>query len=177
MKAIQTGIDGLVLIESRIFEDARGHFLEVYKEPVFEGLGLPKVWVQDNVSVSHKGVVRGLHYQIAPAAQAKLVRCLQGSVFDVAVDLRKGSPTFGEWFGVTLKPTQQALFIPAGFAHGFQALEAKSMIYYKCDALYSPQHEKGFRYDDPELGIKWPLPADGVSEKDLQLPSFKDFKG
>jgi len=176
MKVIQTGIDGLTLIESRIFEDARGHFLEVFKVPVFRDLGLPVDFVQDNVSVSHKGVIRGLHYQIAPAAQAKLVRCLQGSVFDVAVDLRKGSPTFGNWFGVTLKPTQQALFIPAGFAHGFQALESKSMIYYKCDALYSPQFERGFRFDDPDLGIKWPLPPVGISDKDLQLPLLKDFK-
>jgi dTDP-4-dehydrorhamnose 3,5-epimerase len=175
MKLIQTGIDGLVLVESRIFEDSRGHFLEVYKEPVFESLGLSHDFVQDNVSVSHKGVVRGLHYQIEPMAQAKLVRCLQGSVFDVAVDVRKNSPTFGHWFGVTLKPTQQALFIPAGFAHGFQALEANSMIYYKCTTIYSPTHEKGIRYDDSDLSIKWPIPPGGLSDKDLILPRMRDL--
>lgn len=175
MKAIETGIDGLVLVENRVFEDSRGHFLEVFKGPAFENLKLPVDFVQDNVSVSHKGVVRGMHFQVDPMAQGKLVRCLQGSVFDVAVDLRKGSKTYGRWYGVTLKPTQQALYVPPGFAHGFQALESNSMIYYKCTSLYSPTHEKGIRYDDPDLAIKWPIPSAGVSEKDLILPLLRDL--
>jgi dTDP-4-dehydrorhamnose 3,5-epimerase len=180
MKLIPTSIDGLVLLENRIFEDSRGHFLEVYKESAFRDFQLPHIFRQDNVSVSHKGVVRGLHYQIAPHEQGKLVRCLSGSLFDVAVDLRPRSKSFGKWVGVTLKPTSQALFIPAGFAHGFQALEDDSLIYYKCTSLYAPSFEQGIRYDDKDLAIEWPLSwplsHHNVSEKDSKLPSFEDFR-
>ncbi|HEX4924247.1 MAG TPA: dTDP-4-dehydrorhamnose 3,5-epimerase [Bdellovibrionales bacterium] len=175
MKLQPTPIDGLVLLENRIFEDSRGHFVEVYKNSVFRELGLPREFVQDNLSVSRKGVVRGLHYQIDPFAQGKLVRCLDGSLFDVAVDLRRGSKTFGKWYGVVLKPTSQALYIPPGFAHGFQALEDQSLIYYKCTSEYAPAHERGLRFDDPELAIKWPLKPEGVSEKDLKLPTLREL--
>jgi len=176
MKIIPTELEGLVTVESRVFEDARGHFLEAYKETDFNLRALPRDFYQDNISTSKKGVIRGLHFQVHPFAQGKLVRCFKGSIFDVAVDIRKKSKTFGKWHGVTLSRPDHAIYIPPGFAHGFQALEEGTFVYYKCTALYSPEHEKGIRYDDPELAIHWPLEGLALSEKDLKLPFLKDLR-
>jgi dTDP-4-dehydrorhamnose 3,5-epimerase len=176
MKIVPTDIDGLVVVENQVFEDSRGQFLEAYKELTFDQAHLPKAFVQDNISTSRKGVIRGLHYQVDPYAQGKLVRCFKGSIYDVAVDLRKGSKTYGRWHGVTLGRPDLALYVPPGFAHGFQSLEEGSLVYYKCTTPYSPAFEKGIRYDDSDLAIRWPIEAGPiVSAKDLKLPLFKEL--
>lgn len=166
-------IQGLVVVETVVLEDSRGFFLETYKASDFALGGVSPRFVQDNHSLSRKGVVRGLHFQRDPHAQAKLVRVCRGSVWDVAVDLRPGSPTYGEWFGIELsEANRRQLFIPEGFAHGFQALSEEAELLYKCSAEYDPSCDSGIRWDDPTLAIRWPISDAVVSPKDAALPPF-----
>ncbi|MDX1477488.1 MAG: dTDP-4-dehydrorhamnose 3,5-epimerase [Saprospiraceae bacterium] len=172
-------MDGLVVIEPRVFSDARGAFFETYQAEKYEALGLPARFVQDNEAISRRGVLRGLHYQIGAFAQGKLVRVVTGRAFDVAVDIRPGSPTYGAWYGLELSETnKKQLFIPRGFAHGYLALEEDTILCYKCDNFYSREHEGGIRYDDPAISVAWPdIEGDYIlSEKDLALPGFGDHR-
>ena len=177
MNIVQTGIPGLVVIEPRVFEDDRGYFFETFHEERYREAGIERPFVQDNESQSTKGVVRGLHYQLGDAAQAKLVRVILGSVYDVAVDLRKGSPTFGKWFGVQLdENNKKQLYVPRGFAHGFSVLSDTAIFAYKCDNLYNPAAERSINPFDKTVGIDWQLGESEkiVSEKDLAAPEFAD---
>ncbi len=177
MKVIQTDFKGLVIIEPRIFSDPRGYFYESYNENKFHESSLRYVFVQDNQSKSSFGVIRGLHYQIEPYAQTKLIRVLQGAIYDVAVDIRKGSPAFGKWFGIELSAENHLqLLIPKGFAHGFSVLSETAVIMYKCDDFYVPEAERGIIYSDKDLNIDWKLDPDKilVSDKDGKLPAFRD---
>jgi dTDP-4-dehydrorhamnose 3,5-epimerase len=176
MNRIETGIEGLLIIEPRVFEDARGYFFESYNQKAFADAGITNSWIQDNQSKSSYGVLRGLHYQLAPYAQSKLVRVLDGCIYDVAVDIRRGSPTFGKWFGVELSSgNKRQLMIPKGFAHGFSVLSNTAVVLYKCDSLYSPQSERGIIFSDPGLGIDWKIDLNKavVSPKDLIHPVFE----
>ncbi|MCQ2966582.1 MAG: dTDP-4-dehydrorhamnose 3,5-epimerase [Alphaproteobacteria bacterium] len=178
MNFIKTAIEGVTIIEPRIFADARGYFFESYNEAEFHKNGIMNVFVQDNQSKSSYGVIRGLHCQLGEHAQAKLVRVLQGKVLDVAVDVRKGSPTFGKHVAVELSDENQRMFfIPRGFLHGFSVLSETAIFSYKCDNLYCKESEFGIRYDDPEIGIDWKVPADKVitSEKDRLANKLKDI--
>ncbi len=173
MEYIKTAIDDVWICEPRVFPDARGYFMETWRQSDFDAhIGHPVTFVQDNESRSSRGVLRGLHYQRGAASQAKLVRVLQGAVVDVAVDLRHSSPTFGQHVAVELTAeNKRQLFIPRGFAHGFQVLSDVAVFAYKVDNVYAPETEASIRYDDPELGIRWPIsdPAEVLlSEKDLQ---------
>ena len=177
MKFIKTDIEGVVIVEPRVFADARGYFMETYNQAEFVANGISNKFVQDNQSMSSYGVVRGLHCQTGEHAQAKLVRVLQGTVLDVAVDIRPGSPTFGQHVAVELSAeNKRQLFIPRGFLHGFSVLTDVAVFAYKCDNLYAPGAEFGVRFDDPDIGIDWNIPADKiiVSEKDLQNKGLKD---
>lgn len=177
MKINQTEFNGLVVIEPKIFKDQRGYFFESYNENKFHGLSQNYVFVQDNQSKSSYGVIRGLHYQLEPYAQTKLIRVLQGKIYDVVVDLRQGSATFKKWFGVELDDENQwQLLIPKGFAHGFSVLSETATILYKCDDFYVPEAERGIIYNDTELNIDWRLKSADimVSDKDLKLPAFAD---
>ena len=179
MNIKKTNIDGLVIIEPRVFGDARGYFFESYNEADFHAAGINTRFVQDNQSKSSYGVLRGLHLQRLPYAQAKLIRVLQGTIFDVAVDVRKKSPTYGEWFGIELSAENNLqLLIPKGFAHGFSVLSETAVVFYKCDALYHPESESGIIYNDPALAIDWKLPSDKilVSEKDSRLGTLNDLE-
>ncbi|MGB9668046.1 MAG: dTDP-4-dehydrorhamnose 3,5-epimerase [Thermosulfidibacteraceae bacterium] len=174
-------ISGLILIKPRVFKDQRGFFMETYKFSVFRENGIDVKFLQDNHSGSVKGVLRGLHYQKHPKAQGKLVRCIKGEIFDVAVDIRKGSPTFGKWVGVYLsEENKYMLWIPEGFAHGFLVVSDYAEIIYKVSgAEYSQAHDAGIRWDDPEIAINWPLDRVGeliLSEKDSKLPYLRDLK-
>ena len=174
-----TDIPGLLIFEPKVFEDSRGYFFESYNEKSFQQEGINIKWIQDNQSSSSYGVIRGLHYQLNPHAQTKLIRVLQGTILDVAVDIRKGSPTFGRSFSVELSGSNnKQLFIPMGFAHGFSVLSEKAVVLYKCDAFYNKESEGGICYNDPVLSIDWKIPADKaiISEKDIQLPALKDCK-
>lgn len=178
MNVIPTDIEGLLILEPRVFGDARGYFFESYNQQVFEEAVGPVRFVQDNESKSRYGVVRGLHFQTGEHAQAKLVRVVSGKVLDVAVDLRPGSPSFGRHAAVELDAeSHRMLFIPRGFAHGFSVLTAEVVFQYKCDNLYCPEAEGALAWDDPDLGIDWGLPAADVllSEKDRHHPSFKAY--
>lgn len=172
MKYTETEISGVWVLEPKVFEDARGYFMETWREADFnKAIGHEVHFVQDNQSKSSRGVLRGLHYQKGAASQAKLVRVLQGSVIDVAVDLRKSSPTFGKHVAVELtEDNKRQLFIPRGFAHGFIVLSETAVFTYKVDNAYAPETECSIRYDDPRLAIEWPIPADLLilSEKDLK---------
>ena len=173
MPFIHTGIDGLIVYEPQVFKDNRGYFFEAYNQSVFEAEGLQYHFVQDNQSFSHYGTIRGLHYQQNPSAQCKLVRVLQGHILDVAVDIRKNSPTYKQVFSIELTDeNKKQLLIPAGFAHGFSVLSPTAVVMYKCDAFYHKESEAGIIYNDPELAIDWQLPAGAelVSDKDLLLP-------
>jgi dTDP-4-dehydrorhamnose 3,5-epimerase len=175
MPFIETGIPDLLVFEPVVYDDSRGFFFEAYNQKMFGGAGIECQFVQDNQSRSTYGVVRGLHYQVAPFAQAKLVRALVGSILDVAVDIRKGSPTFGKVFSIELSAAnKKQLFIPAGFAHGFSVLSEVAEVMYKCDQFYSKASEHGIIYNDPTLNIDWKVPIDKaiVSEKDLVLPQL-----
>lgn len=175
MNIEKTFIQDLVLISPSVFEDARGYFFEAYNKSKFSDLGISIDFVQDNQSFSQKGTLRGLHYQNPPFAQTKLVRVLQGEIIDVAVDLRKDSPTFGKHFSVLLSAeNKKQLLVPQGFAHGFSVLSETAVVLYKCDQYYNKESEGGIRFDDPTLAIDWQLRPDEVivSEKDLVLPSF-----
>ena len=177
MNYIQTEIDGVWIIEPRVFNDARGYFMEAFKEEEFRANIGDVHFVQDNESKSSFGVLRGLHYQLPPHAQSKLVRVIRGTVIDVAVDIRKESPTFGRHVAVELTgENHRQLFIPRGFAHGFVVLSDEALFQYKCDNFYAPQCEGAIAYDDPALGIDWRLPASDivVSEKDRHHPLLRD---
>jgi dTDP-4-dehydrorhamnose 3,5-epimerase len=177
MKFTNTDIKGLVVIEPTVFEDSRGYFFEAYNQSLFEKNGITTQFVQDNQSKSSYGVIRGLHYQLNPSAQAKLIRVLEGSILDVAVDIRKGSPTYGQHFDIELSSdNKKQLYIPEGFAHGFSVLSEKAIVLYKCNAFYNKASEGGIRFDDEALSIDWKVDAGAaiVSDKDLVLPLFKD---
>jgi dTDP-4-dehydrorhamnose 3,5-epimerase len=177
MPFIKTSIAGLLIFEPKVFEDNRGYFFESYSEKAFKEEGIDVDFVQDNQSRSAYGVIRGLHYQMNPHAQTKLVRVLSGTIFDIAVDMRKGSPTFGQSFGIELSAeNKKQLLVPQGFAHGFSVLSETAEILYKCDAFYNKASEAGIIYNDPFLNIDWKIPAEEaiVSDKDQQLPTFAD---
>lgn len=177
MKIIETPIPGLKVIEPKIFNDDRGYFFESFNESVFSDNGLKYNFIQDNESKSSFGVIRGLHYQLEPYSQAKLVRVLQGCVFDVAVDIRKGSATYGKWYGIELSSENKLqLLIPRGFAHGFSVLSESCIFIYKCDSLYKKEAERGIKYDDPLLGIDWKIDISKriISDKDKKQPSFEN---
>ena len=174
----ETGIEGLLILEPKVFKDPRGFFYESFHQERLAGFGINYQFIQDNQSRSAYGVIRGLHYQNSPHAQAKLVRATEGAIFDVAVDIRAGSPTYGRWFGLELSADNfKQLLIPGGFAHGLSVLTEHATVQYKCDQYYHPESESGIRFDDPDLKIDWkidPLKAI-VSEKDLLLPYFKQL--
>lgn len=176
---IKTSLEGVYIIEPTVFGDNRGYFMESYAKRDFEEAGLTMNFVQDNESKSKKGVLRGLHFQ-TKHTQGKLVRVVEGEVFDVAVDLREGSPTFGKWTGVTLTAeNKRQFYVPEGFAHGFLVLSETATFQYKCTDYYAPEYDGGVLWNDPELGIEWPL--EGIeevllSEKDQKQQSFRAFK-
>lgn len=177
MNIIETGLPGLLVIEPRVFEDDRGYFFESYQQQRYIDTGITQPFIQDNESKSIKGVVRGLHYQLGKFAQAKLVRAVQGSVFDVAVDLRAGSPTFMKWYGIELSEhNKKQLFIPRGFAHGFSVLSETAIFTYKCDHVYNKKAERSINPFDPKLKIDWRVkrPDAIVSEKDENAPMFDE---
>ncbi len=175
MKVMATVLPEVLVIEPRVLSDARGHFLETYHADRYGGCNLPTVFVQDNLSHSRGGVVRGLHYQWRHP-QAKLITVVQGEVYDVAVDLRRGSPTFGRWVGVTLSSKDyRQLYIPAGFAHGFCVTSDSATLIYKCTELYSPEEDRGIRWNDPTLASSWPVIQPILSEKDLTLPRLTEI--
>ena len=171
----KTDIPGLLIFEPNVFEDSRGYFFESYNEKVFREAGINFRWVQDNQSSSSYGVIRGLHYQLPPFAQSKLLRVLRGKILDGVVDIRKGSPTFGKTYCKVLSAkNKRQLFIPAGFAHGFSVLSKEAEVLYKCDNYYNKESEAGIIYNDAELSIDWRIPPRDmiVSEKDKMLPSL-----
>jgi dTDP-4-dehydrorhamnose 3,5-epimerase len=176
----KTSIDGVIVVDTRTFGDARGYFMETYKKPDFVAGGIDADFVQDNQSSSTRGVLRGLHFQVNHP-QAKLVRVVKGEVFDVAVDLRPGSPTFGKWEGVVLSSqNRRQLFIPRHFAHGFLVLSDTAEFCYKCDDVYHPNDEGGLMWNDPELAICWPIEEDMdiiLSDKDKVHPTFSEYVG
>lgn len=177
MNIVKTKIDGLLIIEPRKFKDNRGWFMESYSKSILQNSNISLDFLQDNHSLSvEKGTIRGLHYQSYPKQQTKLVRCLRGSIFDVAVDIRTESSTFGKWFGIELSAeNQKQLLIPKGFAHGFLTLSNNAEVFYKVDEFYSPQHDKGIIWNDPEIGIEWPIDNSPIlSIKDKALPPLKE---
>lgn len=179
MEIIKTPIKDLVVIKPRVFADARGFFFETYNEERYREAGITQQFVQDNISKSSYGVVRGLHFQKPPYSQAKLVQVIEGAVLDVAVDLRSDSETYGQWHAVELTAENHLQFlIPRGFAHGFAVLSETAIFTYKCDNLYHPESEGGIIYNDPTLNIDWGIPVDKalISEKDTKHPLFKDLE-
>jgi len=179
MTVEQTVIQDLVIIHPTVFEDSRGYFFEAYNQAKFQHNGITYQFIQDNQSFSRRGVIRGLHLQDKPYAQAKLVRVLEGEILDVAVDLRKDSPTFGKHVSVVLSAeNKKQLMIPHGFAHGFSVLSETASVLYKVDQVYHKDSERGIRYDDPALGIDWKVRPEEVivSDKDLILPDFENCK-
>ena len=179
MKVMKTSIDGVLIVETDVFGDHRGYFTETYNKPKYEALGITNDFVQDNMSFSaQKGTLRGLHWQNPPYAQAKLVSCSKGRVIDVAVDIRKGLPTFGQWVSVELtEENHWQFFIPRGFAHGFSVLSETAVFQYKCDNFYAPQSEGAIAWDDPDLNIDWRIPADKIilSAKDAKHPLLRNL--
>lgn len=177
MNVIKTDIEGVVIIEPKVFGDDRGYFFESFSQPRFDELVRPVKFVQDNESKSKYGVLRGLHFQKGQHAQSKLVRVVKGRVLDVAVDIRKGSPTFGKYVAVELtEDNHRQFFVPRGFAHGFAVLSEEAIFQYKCDNLYAPESEGAIIWNDPEIGIEWGLAAEDVvlSPKDMCHPMLKD---
>ena len=173
----ETGIPGLLIIEPKIFRDERGYFYESYNAQELEKGFIHEVFLQDNQSKSAYGVIRGLHYQLEPYAQTKLIRVIEGAIYDVAVDIRKGSPTFGQWYGIELSSENNLQFyIPKGFAHGFSVVSTSAVVLYKCDRYYNPSSEAGIVYNDPDLHIDWKIGSgkEIVSPKDAALPSFEN---
>ncbi len=168
-------IPDLFLIETKTFGDERGVFLEIYRHSEFARSGIPEHFVQDNYSRSVRGVLRGLHYQLDPKAQGKLVRCVQGRIFDVAVDIRKGSPSYGRWVGQELSGENGLmLFVPAGFAHGFLTLSGSAEVLYKCTEEYSPSHDRGIIWNDPDINVPWAVTDPLLSDKDRLHPLLRD---
>ncbi len=168
-------IPEVILVEAKAFPDERGFFMESFKESAFVPNGINTKFVQDNYSHSVKGVLRGLHYQKNPKAQAKLVMAIRGEIFDVAVDVRKGSPTYGKWIGEILsEQNHKLLYVPEGFAHGFVVLSEQADVVYKVNSEYSPEHERGILWNDHQVDIKWPIDKPIMISKDLQLPPLKD---
>lgn len=177
MEIIKTPIKDLLIIKPRVFEDARGFFFESYSEKKFKEAGLNIQFCQDNQSKSDYGVIRGLHYQLNPHSQTKLVSVVQGSVWDVAVDLRKDSSTYGQWYGIELSAENKIQFlVPKGFAHGFSVLSETAIFSYKCDDFYNAEYERGIMYKDASLDIDWKIPAEKalISDKDKKHPLFED---
>ncbi len=177
MEFIETKLKGAYIIKPKVFQDERGFFLEFYSRKVFEENGIDADFVQDNHSLSvKKGVLRGLHFQLPPSAQAKLLRVISGKIFDVVVDLRKNSPTFGKWESFELSANNfEMIFVPHGFAHGFVTLEKNTEVTYKVDNFYAPESDSGIIWNDPDLNINWPIKDPILSEKDTKLQFFKDF--
>lgn len=179
MEVKKTAIEGVYIIEPRVFEDARGYFFESFSQREFDEKIGPVTFVQDNESMSRYGVMRGLHFQRPPFTQSKLIRCVKGAVLDVAVDIRKGSPTYGQHVAVELtEENHLQFFIPKGFAHGFAVLSETAVFQYKCDEFYHPEADGGIRILDDSLGIDWRIPTDHaiLSEKDTKHPLLKDFE-
>ena len=177
MNIIETGFKGLLVIEPTVHADNRGYFFECFNQDTFRKAGISFSPVQDNESRSSEGVIRGLHYQLKPFDQSKLIRVVVGKIFDVAVDMRRNSSTYGKWYGIELDSENKIqLFIPKGFAHGFSVLSEIAVIQYKCDNLYNPQYERGIALDDPALGIDWKISSTAkiISQKDSKNPLFKD---
>jgi len=175
MKSIETlRLEGLKFVTLSAYEDERGFFKESYRRPLYEKMGISCEFVQDNHSFSKKGTIRGMHFQSEPG-QAKLISVLHGTIYDVVVDIRPHSPTFGEWIGIRLEAEKhQQLFIPIGFAHGFCTLSEEAHVAYKVSSVYDPTTEKGFRFNDPELAIQWPIKDPIVSERDRSSPFFRE---
>ena len=177
MKIIKTEIEGLLIIELRVFEDERGYFFESWSKDAFENAGLDINFVQDNQSFSSKGVVRGLHFQNPPFAQGKLVRVLKGSVLDIAVDIRENSPTYGKYFSIHLSGENKTMFwIPPGFAHGFSTLEDNTIFSYKCSGVYNKESEGSLLWNDTDLNINWKIKNPIISEKDQNSELFSNLK-
>ena len=177
MNIIETALPGVLIIEPKVFGDARGYFFESWNQAAYEAAGITNTWVQDNESKSCFGVLRGLHYQAAPYTQAKIVRAFTGTVLDVVVDIRKGSPTYGKHIAVELSgENKRQLYIPRGFAHGFVVLSEEAVFAYKCDNIYMPSSERGIMFNDPDLAIDWRIAPDKIllSEKDKKHPSFAE---
>lgn len=177
MEILETGFDGLYILKPVIYPDPRGYFFESYNKEALRKAGIEFNPVQDNESKSSAGVIRGLHYQLSPYAQSKLIRVVEGKIFDVALDLRKNSPTYLKWFGTELDSVSKfQFFIPAGFAHGFSVLSETAVIQYKCDNFYNPLNERGISVNDPSLGIDWRTGSSNptISAKDLKQPLLKD---
>jgi dTDP-4-dehydrorhamnose 3,5-epimerase len=177
MKVKHTHLQGLIEIEPDVFGDHRGWFMETYSVEKYKEAGIEQTFVQDNQSLSAlKGTLRGLHYQLSPKAQSKLVRCTRGAIFDVAVDIRKNSPTFGQWYGVELSAeNKKQLFIPKGFAHGFMTLTDVVEVQYKVDEVYSPEYDRGILWNDIDINITWPIDVEPIlSEKDQKAPRLNE---
>lgn len=174
MKVEKTPLPGVVIITPNVILDDRGFFMEIYNEAKFSELGLPEQFSQDNHSRSSKGVVRGLHYQY-PQWQGKMVRAIQGEIFDVAVDIRKDSPHYGQWTGVNLSAyNHKQLYVPPGYAHGFCVISDSADVAYKCTTVYKPEDDAGIRWNDPDIGVEWPVENPSVSEKDQNAPLLKE---
>ena len=177
MKIKRSKLEGVITIEPKSFDDVRGFFLESYNRKKYSEIGIAAEFVQDNHSASTKGTLRGMHWQLPPNAQSKLVRASVGEVYDVVVDIRKDSPTFGQWEGFYLSAeNKKQLFVPAGFAHGFCVLSDYAEFLYKCDAYYSPKEERGFSWDDKKVNIKWPVSTPILSDRDLSHSQLNELK-
>ncbi|BBL80618.1 dTDP-4-dehydrorhamnose 3,5-epimerase [Rubrobacter xylanophilus] len=175
MRVLETELPGVLLVEPDVFGDERGFFMESWSGRRYREAGLPERFVQDNLSFSRRGVLRGLHFQ-HPRGQGKLVSVLRGEVFDVAVDVRRGSPTFGRWVGVSLsEENKRQLYIPPGFAHGFVVLSEAALFFYKCTEYYAPECERTVLWNDPEIGICWPVEEPVLSEKDREAPTLRNM--
>jgi dTDP-4-dehydrorhamnose 3,5-epimerase len=177
LEVIKTEIDGLLILKPKVFGDERGYFFESYNEETYRNAGIDFCFLQDNISKSKKGTVRGLHYQIGNKTQGKLCKVIYGKVLDVALDIRFGSPTFGKYFSSELSEENHTqLWIPSGFAHGFSVLSEEAIFSYKCTALYSKEHERAILFNDPSLNINWKIDNPIVSGKDLEAPLLKDIQ-
>jgi len=173
-----TEIESVLEVHTGVIADDRGYFSESYSQAMWAEAGFDEVFRQDNLSKSRRGTLRGMHYQIAPAGMGKLVRCVQGSVFDVAVDLRVGSPTYSKWVGRELSAENHlSLWVPVGFAHGFVALEDESLVHYKCTEIHTPETERAVAYNDPTIGIEWPLEPTIITDKDANAPLLAEVEG
>ncbi|WP_141603621.1 dTDP-4-dehydrorhamnose 3,5-epimerase [Terrilactibacillus laevilacticus] len=176
MKVLESKLKGVKIVEPSVFGDHRGFFMESYNEKVFNELGITENFIQDNHSLSREaGVLRGMHYQLSPKGQTKLIRVATGAIYDVIIDIRKGSPTYGEWEGFILSEyNKRQLLVPKGFAHGFCTITEDVNVLYKVDELYSPDHDRGIAWDDPALNINWPITEPILSNKDQKHPQLKD---